>query len=289
MLQLRDFFASQQAQVVSWGDQSCQDMALQYVCEHAMPQACRLVLHYFDKSRFTDDPMGWLLGRSAVADVSSLPVRPMLCQYNKNRVARALISYGWQLPSDPNSTQRTSISEDMRHFQAIRERQGNPKKPTDELVPKPLLAIKRLAFQAIGHEDIAAEIKGALYAHSIHIDGRPLVLMFAGPSGHGKTEMAQGIASLLQEIPLSPANSIVIPCGSISTKTELFGLAGAYRNSHIDSALNKFIRDHQGRRGVVILDEFEKLDNDAQEGLLEPFDTGISASFSLPLWCMYRL
>ena len=168
----------------------------------------------------------------------------------------------------------------MLYFKALSERLGQTKKPTDALVPKQLHHIRRLPFQAVGHDEIAVELGKVMYSHDIQNTGRPLVLMFCGPSGHGKTEMAKGIAGLLKEAPLSGANSVTIPCGSISTSTELFGLAGAFRGSDTDSELNKFIREHEDRYGVVILDEFEKLEEDAQEGFLEPFDTGAS---SLPL------
>lgn len=280
LVRLQEFFIHHQLQApvtFTGEDLTCQGLALQFAVEHAMPETCQLVLHYFDKSTFTDDPICWLLQAPAVASGEDLPLsRPMLCQYNRNRVARVLFSFGWQLPVSPSSAQLLSISDDMRHFQSIQQLQGASRTATDELVPRPVVAIKRLPFRAVGHQGIAADIKGAFYAHSMYLDDQPLVLMFAGPCGRGKTRMAHDIASLLQEDSLCTANSIVIPCGSISSKQELFGLAGTYGNSHIDSALNKFIRQHQCQSGVVILDEFEKLDADAQEGFLEPFDTGDS-------------
>ena len=250
--------------------------ALQFACEHAMPETCRLILHYIDADTFQDNPLVWLLKPPEASEACQPAPYRMRCALNINQIARTLLSFGWTLPGedDPATGSLTTVTEDMQHFQALSIRLGSTKKPTDALVPKQLHSIRRLPFQVVGHDETAQDIAKEMYAHDIQGTGRPLVFMFAGPSGHGKTEMAQGIASLLQEVPLSAANSIVIPCGSISTKTELFGLAGAYRNSHIDSALNKFIREHEGRYGVVILDEFEKLDNQAQEGFLEPFDTG---------------
>ncbi|KAK9829734.1 hypothetical protein WJX72_007564 [[Myrmecia] bisecta] len=86
--------------------------------------------------------------------------------------------------------------------------------------------------------------------------------------------MAREIGRLTQDIPLSQANFIKISCASLSTATELFGLSGAYRSSHIDSELNGFVRQHDGKYGVVLLDEFEKLEQEAQLGFLEAFDTG---------------
>ncbi len=272
--------------------------ALQYACEHAMPETCRLILHYYTASDFQDDPILWLLNPSDGEAARQQTMYPMRCLFNINQVARILISFGWKLPGQQSLQQSPGIlppTEDMQYFQELSSRFGTASKPSDDLVPKQLHSLRRLPFVSIGHGTIARDIAAALYANDIQNTGRPLVLMFAGPSGHGKTEMAQGIATLLQSAPLSAANSIVIPCGSISTSTELFGLAGAYRNSHIDSALNKFIRDHQGRRGVAVLDEFEKLDEDAQEAFLEPFDTGADFQLhpcknqSVPPCCMGKL
>ena len=166
------------------------------------------------------------------------------------------------------------ITADMGHFHDVSSRLGNTKKPSDALVSQQLHAMKRLPYMAIGHEDIATKLTKIVYKHPIKASGRPLVLMFAGPSGHGKTEMGKSIARLFEKQPFDAANHMVIPCGSISTETELFGLGGAYQSSEQHSQLSKFVMEHQGHTAVVILDEFEKLEQRAQEAFLEPFDTG---------------
>lgn len=46
-------------------------------------------------------------------------------------------------------------------------------------------------------------------------------------------------------------------------------------NSDKDSTLNKFLREHDGKPGVVVLDEADKLSIEAWEGLYRLFDEGI--------------
>ncbi|KAK9827055.1 hypothetical protein WJX74_004874 [Apatococcus lobatus] len=77
-----------------------------------------------------------------------------------------------------------------------------------------------------------------------------------------------------ETVGLHSANHLVIPCGDLNTATELFGLGGAYLGSGTDSSLKKFVKEHQAALGVVVLDEFEKLEQEAQEGFLKAFVTG---------------
>lgn len=248
--------------------------ALQWACLYGMPETCRLVLHYFDVSCFRDNPFLWLL----MAEPGSKTKTPMVCPYNSNQIARVLFSCGWQLPPHAGA-----ISGDMAHFSGMRTELGNAKRPSDALVPKQVHAIKRLPFMAVGHKDIAVRLQKIIYRHFVRDSGRPLVLMFAGPSGHGKTEMARAIARLFEKKPFAAATHTVIPCASINTDTELFGLGGAYQGSKQASQLNKLIKEHQRATGVVILDEFEKLERGTREGFLEPFDTG--AHYACRLCC----
>ncbi|CEM36411.1 unnamed protein product [Vitrella brassicaformis CCMP3155] len=100
---------------------------------------------------------------------------------------------------------------------------------------------------------------------------RPLVLMLCGPSGHGKTEMGQRLAAVFGE----GSDLLKVSCEQFSTKTELFGAAGAYQGAKEGSKLNNFIAQHHKKFGVVLLDEFEKIgERSAHEALLNVFDRG---------------
>jgi len=96
------------------------------------------------------------------------------------------------------------------------------------------------------------------------------VFFFVGPPGHGKSEFGEAIGRHV-----APANFVRINCGNISDgKWGLFGSDPGYVGSGQSTDLSAFIRNHDGRFGVCVLEEFEKLGPDAREGLLHPFESG---------------
>jgi ATP-dependent Clp protease ATP-binding subunit ClpA len=104
---------------------------------------------------------------------------------------------------------------------------------------------------------------------------RPLVLAFAGPSGHGKTELARKL-EVLMGLDLQ-----VVDCTIVNQEKELFGPRAPYVGSERGSPLNNFIARNAGRRSIVFLDEFEKTSRDIHQALLLPFDNGKWKSRSL--------
>jgi DNA polymerase III delta prime subunit len=102
---------------------------------------------------------------------------------------------------------------------------------------------------------------------------QPLSMIFAGPSGNGKTELAEWLATLLNK-PDEDA-FLKIDCGQMTRGAELFGLAGAYQGAEEGSTLNNFIlhiSDSPGSVGVVLLDEIEKADREVIHGLYQVLD-----------------
>jgi len=97
---------------------------------------------------------------------------------------------------------------------------------------------------------------------------RPLVLLFAGPSGHGKTELAQNLGRLIS------LDLHMVDCTTIKQETDLFGPRYPYVGYSEGSPLNNFLSDHTGTRSIVFLDEFEKTGQDIRETLLIPFQSG---------------
>ena len=93
------------------------------------------------------------------------------------------------------------------------------------------------------------------------------VMLFAGPPGHGKTELATQLGKLVVS---SEESSIKIQCETLETKWELQGNIGnlchlwtagsalGYQGNDKGSPLNNFVGTHNGKDGVVVLDEFEK-------------------------------
>ncbi|UKZ66600.1 uncharacterized protein TrAtP1_007771 [Trichoderma atroviride] len=96
----------------------------------------------------------------------------------------------------------------------------------------------------------------------------PLVLCFAGPSGHGKTELARQLGHLLS------LDLEVVDCTTFTHEMELFGPRRPYHGYEKGSAVNNFLVGHSGKRCIVFLDEFEKTTKEIHSSLLLPFDNG---------------
>lgn len=97
---------------------------------------------------------------------------------------------------------------------------------------------------------------------------KPLVLAFAGPSGHGKTEMARRLGHLLS------LELEIVDCTIVTREIELFGPRKPYHGASQGSPLNNFLARHSGERSIVFFDEFEKTTPDIHQALLLPFDSG---------------
>jgi ATP-dependent Clp protease ATP-binding subunit ClpA len=109
----------------------------------------------------------------------------------------------------------------------------------------------------------------------IRVNRQPLSLIFAGPSGNGKTELAHWLARLLNK----PSDDfyIKIDCGKLSNAGEIFGMSGAYRGAEQGSALNNFVLRMSLELqavGIVLLDEIEKASQDVIHALYQVIDKG---------------
>ncbi|KAG0646262.1 Chaperone [Hyphodiscus hymeniophilus] len=97
---------------------------------------------------------------------------------------------------------------------------------------------------------------------------RPLVMVFAGPSGHGKTELARRLGHLMG------LDLEIVDCTTYTREIELFGPRNPYVGAEQGSPLNNFLVKNAGKRCIVFLDEFEKTTSDIHQALLVPFDNG---------------
>jgi energy-coupling factor transporter ATP-binding protein EcfA2 len=105
-----------------------------------------------------------------------------------------------------------------------------------------------------------------------------LVLVFTGPSGHGKTELAKSLGSLLG-VEMEQVN-----CTVMNQETDLFGPRPPMSDWQKGSRVNNFICRNDGKRSVIFMDEFEKTDAKVHNSLLIPFQEGMhqsSASWTL--------
>lgn len=154
------------------------------------------------------------------------------------------------------------------------ERAAKTKKPSmrHKYVAKlrnaePLLG---LPYFLIGQSIAANRLLQKCLSYLAIPDKKPLVLTFAGPSGHGKTELARRLGYLMS------LELEVVDCTVVNREIELFGPRHPYVNADAGSSLNNFLARNSGKRSIVFLDEFEKTTKEIHSALLLPFDNGKS-------------
>ncbi|KAI1662913.1 P-loop containing nucleoside triphosphate hydrolase protein [Daldinia decipiens] len=97
---------------------------------------------------------------------------------------------------------------------------------------------------------------------------KPFILVFAGPSGHGKTELAKRFGDLMS------LELHVVDCTLFKQDNELFGPRPPYSGHEEGSILNNFLVRKDKQRCIVFMDEFEKTSKDIHNTLLLPFQDG---------------
>lgn len=138
-----------------------------------------------------------------------------------------------------------------------------------------------IQYFLIGQTSAAVSLKAKLLAYMTLPSNRPLVLVFAGPSGHGKTELARKLGELLN-LPLR-----VVDCTIYNREADLFGYRPPHLKASEGTPANNFLVSHAGKRCIMFLDEFEKTTEDVHKSLLIPFDNGESV-FHSPHSCLPR-
>lgn len=156
------------------------------------------------------------------------------------------------------------------------ERAAKTKKPS---IRQRQIALRRNAeallgipYFLIGQTMAANRLQQKLLSHIMVASNRPLVLVFAGPSGHGKTELARALGYLLS------LELEVVDCTIFNRESDLFGPRHPYVGADRGSPLNNFLAKNAGERCIVFLDEFEKTTSDIHQALLLPFDNGTKRS-----------
>ncbi|OCK78281.1 P-loop containing nucleoside triphosphate hydrolase protein [Lepidopterella palustris CBS 459.81] len=129
-------------------------------------------------------------------------------------------------------------------------------------------ALLGISYFLIGQSSAAKTVTQKLLSHMALPRSKPLVLVFSGPSGHGKTELAKRMGELLS------LELECIDCTELKHETDLFGPKKPYIGHEAGSPLNNFLTRLTGRRCIVFLDEFEKTTKEVQNSLLIPFDEG---------------
>ncbi|ETS77033.1 hypothetical protein PFICI_10907 [Pestalotiopsis fici W106-1] len=124
-------------------------------------------------------------------------------------------------------------------------------------------------YQSIIAQPVATRwLMRKLLSHLSRQSNKPLVLVFAGPSGHGKTELAKSLGSLLG-VEMKPVN-----CTVMNNETDLFGARPPMSDWAKGSPVNNFIVEQHEKRSVIFMDEFEKTEQQVHNSLLIPFQEG---------------
>lgn len=154
------------------------------------------------------------------------------------------------------------------------------KKEVDNTPPPQLLDKKKvkglnetLKTRVFGQDETIAEVVDILKVAALKIKVNPKkpagCYFFAGPSGVGKTELAQSIADQLG-VPLLKIN-----CGEYGLEHEVSKLIGAppgYSGSDQDGVLTGFVKEKKAC--VVLFDEIEKAHSSIDKILLSIMDHG---------------
>ncbi|KXX78174.1 ATP-dependent Clp protease ATP-binding subunit ClpL [Madurella mycetomatis] len=138
-------------------------------------------------------------------------------------------------------------------------------------VRKKAQAVLEIPYFLVGQTTASDRLLHKLISHIMIPSERPLVLAFAGPSGHGKTELARRLGYLLS------LDLEVVDCAIVSWERELFGPRHPFSGAGMGSPLNNFLAKHADQRCIVFLDEFEKTTSDIHQALLLPFDNATNA------------
>ncbi|KAK8213733.1 P-loop containing nucleoside triphosphate hydrolase protein [Phyllosticta capitalensis] len=128
--------------------------------------------------------------------------------------------------------------------------------------------ILRIPYRIIGQGPTTKLVSNQIFAHYSMCTKAPLVMAFAGPSGHGKTEFAKQMGRLLN-IP-----STIIDCSQVRVEWQLFGSSAGFSGQSQGSVLNNFLSSMSGQRAVVFLDEFDKTEQEVREALLTVTESG---------------
>ncbi|KAH8896376.1 P-loop containing nucleoside triphosphate hydrolase protein [Thozetella sp. PMI_491] len=125
-----------------------------------------------------------------------------------------------------------------------------------------------ISYFLVGQVSAARIVTSRLLSHLALPKSKPLVMVFAGPSGHGKTELARRMGELLSlEIE-------TVDCTEMKHESDLFGPKKPYMGYEKGSPVNNFLARNNGKRSIIFLDEFEKTTSAVQNALLVPFDEG---------------
>lgn len=131
-----------------------------------------------------------------------------------------------------------------------------------------MLPLFEVPFHIIGQQQSTQLVQKSILSHRLFESTTPLVFLFTGPSGHGKTELARRMGDLLS------LEMLCIDCTEMRMETDIFGPKAPYQGSAEGTPLNNHLAKWTGQRAVVFLDEYDKTTPDVRNSMLLLFENG---------------
>ncbi|KAI1382659.1 P-loop containing nucleoside triphosphate hydrolase protein [Hypoxylon trugodes] len=120
----------------------------------------------------------------------------------------------------------------------------------------------------IGQRLAAWSLTKSFLVHLAMPSKKPLVLIFAGPKGHGERQLAKRLSNLLS------LELQYVDYAQLESDDELFGPKSPAEGYEFGSPLNNFLAEKTGQRSIVYIDGFDKTSEEVHKTLLIPFDRG---------------
>lgn len=96
-----------------------------------------------------------------------------------------------------------------------------------------ITALLQVPYHLIGQTPATTTVLESIIGHIALGSEKPLVLVYAGPSGDGKTELATQMGDLMS------VDTLVVDCTEMQYETDMFGMTGL--NSRPETILADFI------------------------------------------------
>lgn len=125
-----------------------------------------------------------------------------------------------------------------------------------------LSTLREIPYYLVGQDIAARTVSLSIFSHVAHKDREPLTLVFCGPSGHGKTELAQRLAKI------HGVEFAFVDTAGLRSTHDLLGGTASYKNSEQGSVLNNHLAKFSGKPSIAFLDEIDKTDDEVIEALL---------------------
>ena len=197
----------------------------------------------------------------------------------KNDVAAMLKGFRQEDPVDTadqwtNALHRLALEKTLNlTIRYLLNRADQLKPPTTRLRKVAALygcpRLLRMPYHLIGQDHALDVVMNKIVACRALNRRNPLVLAFAGMSGHGKTELATQLGFLLGT-PL-----LHIDVSKVHSIQDLFGHGLGYEGGGDGNQLNNFLSSHDKQRCVIFLDEFDKTQQEVRQSLLTVLERGM--------------